>query len=441
MVNRSTLEDVDAAIEAAYQARATMADMPVHQRQQILRTAAALLKSRIDPMARAIVEETGKTLKDAKGELDRAWEATSFTADACTQATGEMIPASTVRHGEGMLAFVMRVPVGVVVAITPFNAPVSVGCHKIAPAIAGGNTVVLKPAPRGATSSLQLVELFYEAGLPEEALSLVHGGADVGSALVTDARVRLVNFTGGGRTASAISKEIGLKRSVMELGGNGAVIIHSDADIEAAIPTVAMAAFGLSGQSCVSLQRLLVHRQVYDQVVDKLVAVAENLKLGDPLDPNTDIGPLVTEEDAIRIENWTQMAVTGGARVLTGGKHQGAFFQPTVVVDTKDDMQLNCNEVFGPLVTISPYDDFDEAIDRVNKSPWGLQAGVFTRSLALAIKAARKIEVGGLMVNIPNRYRVENQPYGGVKQSGWGREGAKYAIEDMTDMRTVLINP
>jgi acyl-CoA reductase-like NAD-dependent aldehyde dehydrogenase len=285
------------------------------------------------------------------------------------------------------------------------------------------------------------VELFYEAGLPEEALSLVHGGADVGSALVTDARVRLVNFTGGGRTASAISKEIGLKRSVMELGGNGAVIIHSDADIEAAIPTVAMAAFGLSGQSCVSLQRLLVHRQVYDQVVDKLVAVAENLKLGDPLDPNTDIGPLVTEEDAIRIENWTQMAVTGGARVLTGGKHQGAFFQPTVVVDTKDDMQLNCNEVFGPLVTISPYDDFDEAIDRVNKSPWGLQAGVFTRSLALAIKAARKIEVGGLMVNIPNRYRVENQPYGGVKQSGWGREGAKYAIEDMTDMRTVLINP
>lgn len=438
-VATASTEDVAAAVKAAADATQTMASMPAHERQAILRNAARLLKDRRESIARTIAEETGKTLKDAYGEMDRAWEATAFAADACTQVIGEVLPASTVPHGEGRLCFTVRMPIGVIAAITPFNAPVSVGCHKIAPAIAGGNTIVLKPSPHGAISSLQLVELFHDAGLPAAALSLVHGGADVGQALVTDPRVSLINFTGGGKTADAIVRQVGMKRVVLELGGNGASIIHRDANLETALPMCATAAFGLSGQSCVSLQRLYAHRDVYQEVTDGMVDAARQMKLGEPLDPEADVGPLISVDAARRIEQWTHDAVEKGAKVLAGGGRNGAYFEPTVVVDSDPDMLLVCDEVFGPLVTIVPYDDIDEALAHVNDSPWGLQAGIFTNSLDITLKAIRRLKVGGLMVNAPNRYRVENMPYGGVKASGWGREGAKYAIEDMTEVHTILI--
>ncbi len=440
-VAESTVDDVEAAISAAEAAGDEMAQMPAHQRQSILRNAANLLKEREEEFARVLVEETGKTLKDAYGELARAWETISFSADACTQAIGEVLPASTVGHGEGMFCFTIRVPVGIIAAITPFNAPVSVGSHKIAPAIAGGNTIVLKPAPRGATTSLMLVELFHDAGLPPAALNLVHGGVEAGQALTSDSRVGLINFTGGGRTADAIIRQAGMKRTVLELGGNGAVVIHNDADLDKAIPACVVAAFGLTGQSCVSLQRLYVHQDIYEETVERMVNAANNLKVGNPFEADTDVGPLISEDSAKRIEQWTKDARANGARVLAGGGRDGAYFEPTVVVDADSAMLLVCDEVFGPLVTITSYDEFDEALDLINDSPWGLQAGIFTKSLELAFYAAKNLKVGGVMINAPNRYRVENMPYGGVKESGWGREGAKYAIQDMTDLRTVLIRP
>lgn len=433
--------DVDEAVRGAAAALPAMEAMPVRERQAALRRAAELLKERRDDLARAIALETGKTLKDALGELDRAWEATSFAADACTREIGEVLPASTVPHGDGRLCFTVRVPVGVIAAITPFNAPVSVGCHKIAPALAGGNTVVLKPSPHGSLSSLELVELFHEAGVPGEALSLVHGGAEPGQALVTHPQVDLINFTGGGRTADAIIRQAGMKRTLLELGGNGATLVHRDANLDKALPACAVAAFGLSGQSCVSLQRIYAHRDVYQQVADGMVEAAGTLKVGDPLDPDTDVGPLITEETAVRIEEWLKEASGAGAEVLCGGGRKGSYFEPTVVVDVDPEMRLVCDEVFGPVVSILPYDEVDDALAQMNDSPWGLQAGIFTASLDLVLNAVRVVRVGGLMVNAPNRFRVENMPYGGMKASGWGREGARYAIEDMTVLRAVLVGP
>lgn len=440
-VAEATAADVESAVAAAAAAAPTMEAMPAHRRAEILRQAAALLKERRLELARVTAEETGKTLKDALGELDRAWEATAFAADASSQAIGEVLPAGIVPHGEGRVCFTMRVPVGVVAGITPFNAPVSVGCHKIAPAIAGGNTVVLKPAPVGATASLMLVELFHAAGLPPGALNLVHGGPAVGAALTTHPLVSLINFTGGGRAADAIIRQAGMKRTVLELGGNAATIIHRDANVAKAIPACAVAAFGLTGQSCISLQRIYVHRDLMDQVTTGMVEAARRLKVGEPLDPESDIGPLINEDSARRIEQWVREAEGAGAQVLCGGRRNGSYFEPTVVVDVKPDMQLVCNEIFGPVVTIVPYDDIDDALNQTNDSPWGLQVGIYTASLDLALKAARALKFGGVMVNAPSRFRVENQPYGGVKASGWGREGARYAIEDMTDLRTVLIGP
>jgi len=437
----ATAADVDAAVRAATSALDEMAALPVHRRQSILRRAADLLREGRDELAAAIADETGKTLQDALGEMDRAWEATAFAADACTREIGEVLPANTVPHGEGRLCFTVRVPIGVIAAITPFNAPVSVGCHKIAPAIAAGNTIVLKPSPNGSVSSLRLVELFHEAGLPAAALNLVHGGAGVGEALVTHADVDLINFTGGGKTADAIIRQAGMKRTVLELGGNGATLIHDDANLSQALPACSVAAFGLSGQSCVSLQRIYAQEAVYQDVVDGMVEAAEELVVGDPRDPDTDVGPLISPAAAERIEGWLQQAVEGGARVLCGGGRDGSYIEPTVVVDVDPDMDLVCDEVFGPVVSVLPYADVDDAIAQINDSPWGLQAGVFTASLDLMLELVRAVKVGGLMVNAPNRFRVENMPYGGQKQSGWGREGAKYAIEDMTELRSVLVGP
>ncbi len=432
---------VDRAVRSAAAARETMASMPAHARSALLERITQAVAARADEMARSMATQSGRALKDCRGEVERSIATLGLSAEEAKRIGGEVVPVDAVPSGTGKLGLTIRVPVGVVAAIFPFNAPLNLACHKLGPALAGGNTVVLKAPIEGALVSQLLVEAVLDAGTPPTAVQLIHGGGGGGSALVEHPLVDLINFTGGGDTALRIIRAAGLKRTLFELGGNGATIVHGDANIQKAAAALVPGAFGLTGQSCVSTQRVYAHSSVYDQFLELYVERTEQLKLGDPLDPDTDIGSMISEEAAQRVESWINEAAENGARLLTGGKREGAVMAPTILVDASPTDRVVCQEVFGPIVTVLPYDDLDEAFAAVNDTPWGLQAGIFTRSLDVAIQAARKIAVGGLNVNGPSRGRTDVQPYGGVKQSGWGREGPRYAIAEMTDLRMVTFAP
>jgi acyl-CoA reductase-like NAD-dependent aldehyde dehydrogenase len=388
-----------------------------------------------------MVIQTGRALKDCRAEVERSIVTMGLCAEEAKRVAGEVIPIDAVPAGVGKIGFTLRVPVGVVAAIFPFNTPLNLACHKVGPALAAGNAVILKAPLEGALVSVRLVEALLEGGVPPTAVQLIHGGGGGGASLVAHPLVDLINFTGGGPTAQRIVATSGLKRTLFELGGNGATIVHADANVEKAVDGIVPGAFGLAGQSCVSVQRLYVHRSLYELILPMLVQRVAALRLGDPMDPATDIGSLISEGAALRIETWIQEAVAGGARVLTGGERSGAILQPTVLVDVRPDDRVVCEEVFGPTLAVIPYDSLDEAFAAVNDSPWGLQAGIYTRSLDVAMAAARHIRVGGLNVNGPSRGRTDVQPYGGVKQSGWGREGPRFAIEEMTDLRMITFAP
>lgn len=440
-ISQAGPEEVDAAVTAASQAFAGKS-LTATQRYDILTRAAGLIRARQQELALTMAYEAGKPLRDALAEVERAADTFTWSAEEAKRIHGEMVPLEATRGSENRLAFTIRVPVGVVCAITPFNFPINMVAHKVAPALAAGNAVVLKPASYTPIVAAKLCAILTEAGLPPGWLNLVVGPGDsVGNALLTDARIGFYTFTGSVPVGETLKRTIGLRRCTLELGSNAAVIVHEDADVANAAMQCALKGFSYAGQVCLSVQRILVHRAIAEEFTEKLVSVTRGLRVGDPKDRDADIGPMISEDEARRAESWIHEAVAGGASLLTGGQRDGAFLTPAVLANVQPHMRVVCQETFAPIVTVQAYETLDEALCSANDSEYGLQAGVFTSSLAVALAAARGLQVGGVMINDTSFYRAGQMPYGGVKHSGMGREGPHYAIEEMTELRLVVLNP
>jgi acyl-CoA reductase-like NAD-dependent aldehyde dehydrogenase len=425
-----------AAIDAAE--RALAHPLPAHERAAILVRVAASLRERNEEAAQIICAEAGKPIKSARGEAARAVETYLAAADAARTLTGETVPMDASPAGEGKLAFTIRVPVGIVGAISPFNFPLNLVAHKLAPALAAGCPVVLKPAPATPLSALFLAEVTAEAGLPAGWLSVVCGPAqEIGDVLVEDDRVKAITFTGSGPVGWDLRRRAARKRVALELGNATPMIVAADADLERAASVAATFAFAFSGQACISLQRIFVHRSVHDAFVRLLVPKVEALVVGDPADDATDVGPVIDERSRDRILDWVARS---GGEVLTGGTlTDDGLIRPTVVSSPSDESELACAEAFGPVCTVQPYDDESDAFRRANATPYGLQAGIFTNDLSLALRAAHELEFGGVIVNDAPSIRLDHMPYGGVKGSGNTREGPRYAVRELTEERLVVI--
>jgi acyl-CoA reductase-like NAD-dependent aldehyde dehydrogenase len=435
-VARGGAEHVRAAVDAAE--RALRSPLPAHERAAILDRVAQALRDRHEDFAQLMCAEAGKPIRSARGEAARAVETYVAAADAARTLTGETVPMDASAAGEGKLAFTLRIPVGVVGAISPFNFPLNLVAHKLAPALAAGCPVVLKPAPATPLTALLLAEVTGEAGLPDGWLSVVAGPAqEIGDVLVEDDRVKALTFTGSGPVGWSLRERAARKRVALELGNSTPMIVAADGDLERAASAAATYAFAYAGQACISLQRIYVHRDVHDAFVHLLVPKVEALVAGDPADEATDVGPVIDERSRDRILDW--IARSGG-EVLTGGTlTDDGIIRPTVVAAPRDDSELSCAEAFGPVCTVQPYDDVADAIARANATPYGLQAGIFTRDLSLALRAARELEFGGVVINDAPSVRVDHMPYGGVKASGNTREGPRYAVRALTEERLVVI--
>lgn len=442
-VARVALADA-AAIAFAIAAAADAADecrrLPAYTRAGVLRHVARRLAERQEEMARVLAVEVGKPLRDARGEIGRAIDTFGIAAEEALRLRGEYLPLDISPRAHGYEAICRRFPVGPCALIVPFNFPVNLAAHKIAPAIAAGCPFVLKPASLTPISALLLGELLAETEWPGAGFSILPCGREAADSLTTDERIRLLSFTGSPEVGWELKRRAGKKKVVLELGGNAACVIAPDADLAYALPRVIMGAFYQSGQSCISVQRLIVHESIYADFVPRLVEAANNLRAGDPLEEETFLGPLITEDEARRVESWVNAAVARGARVLCGGRRQGPMYAATLVEGVPDDEPLSGDEVFGPVAVVEPYTSFAEACRRVNASRYGLQAGVFTRDLHAAFYAFRELEVGGVVINDVPSFRVDHMPYGGVKDSGFGREGVRYAIEEMTELRLLVLN-
>lgn len=431
-------DEVNRAIEAAERARPLMARMPAHERASVLERLASLIRERSEECARLIALEAAKPLKTARLEVERTMMTYKFAAEEARRIGGETIPMDAAPGGEGRVAYTIRQPLGVVAAITPFNFPMNLVAHKVGPAIAAGNTIVLKPAGQTPLSALLLAELLREAGLPAGALNVVTGsGSVIGDLLVTDDRVKAVTFTGSPEVGIAIRNKAGLKKVTLELGSNSALIVDQGIDIEAMIPRAVTGAFSYAGQVCISVQRIYVHERIFDEFVRRFVAHTEKLKLGDPLDPQTDVSALIGPHEAERVLQWIEEAVQHGAIVAAGGKRDGSLLQPTVLLNVNAAAKVSCQEAFAPIVMINRVSGVEEAIREVNASRYGLQAGVYTNDIRTALAASEALEVGGVMINDIPTFRVDHMPYGGVKESGTGREGVKYAVREMTELKLV----
>jgi acyl-CoA reductase-like NAD-dependent aldehyde dehydrogenase len=436
---RSTLPELDDALAAAVAAKAKAAATPAYERAALLRRAGVLLVERADSIAEVMARETGKAIKDAKAEIVRSQDTLSLSAKEAVRIEGEHVPLDASAMGVGKICFMLRFPVGVVAGITPFNAPFNLACHKVAPAIAAGNTLVLKAPPQSPGVVHELAKIFVDVGAPAGLLNVIYGDR-VGPELVRDPRVDFITFTGSPPVGAEIKANSGLRRVALELGGNGATIVHEDAKIPEAAAVCARNSMRLAGQTCISVQAVYVHRSVYDKFIELVVAEVNKFKLGDPLDPSTDIGTLIDERAAERVEAWIAEAKAGGARVLAGGKRHGGAVEPTVIADAKPAMKVVCDEVFGPVVSLLPYDDVDEVFRTVSAGRYGLQTGIFTASMALGIRAVRSLRTAGVILNGSSTWRTDQLAYGGVKDSGIGREGPRYSIRDMTEERAVLFN-
>lgn len=434
--------DIGEAIRAASEAAAVMAALPAFRRSAILEKAAALLEERKEELARLIALEAAKPIRTARGEIARTIQTYKFAAMEACRIHGETVPLDAAPGGEGRIAFTLRKPLGVVGAITPFNFPFNLVAHKVGPAIAAGNTVVLKPAGQTPLSALALADVFAEAGLPAGALNIVPGkGSVVGEKLVQDPRVAAITFTGSPEVGIAMKQKAGLKRVTLELGSNSGLIIDATADITPElIDRCIVGAFSFSGQVCISIQRIFVHESKYGEFAERFKEAAEKLVIGDPLDEATDLSAMISVKEAERMQAWVDSAVAAGAVVLTGGRMlEPGLFPPTILTGVPANEPVSCQEVFGPLVTLTPFRELDDAIEAINDSRYGLQAGIYTRDIQAAMRAAERLEVGGVMINDFPTFRVDNMPYGGVKESGFGREGVKYAVEEMTELKLVCI--
>lgn len=437
----ATKEEVLKAIQAAYDARMKMRTLPAHERARILEELVMRLEKRKEEAARIIALEAAKPIIFSRAEVERSIETYKFAAEEAKRIHGETIPLDAAKSGSNRLGYTVREPIGVIGAITPFNFPMNLVAHKVGPAIATGNTIVLKPATQTPLSSFFIAELLEEAGLPKGALNIVTGsGASVGDLIVTDDRVSMITFTGSPSVGISIKNKAGLKRVTLELGSNSAVIVDQNVQIEKIIPRCVSGAFSFQGQVCISLQRIYVHERKYDEFVEKFVEETKKLKVGDPLSDDTDISALISPDDVNRSLTWVEEAKKDGAIVATGGSSQGNILYPTVLLNVKPNMKVSCQEVFAPIVMINKVSDIDEAIEFVNDSRYGLQAGIYTNDVKTALKAADDLHVGGVMINDIPTFRVDHMPYGGVKESGTGREGIKYAVEEMTELKLVVWN-
>ena len=439
-VSMAGAADMDAAMTAAVEGFEITRKLPSHRRSEILQNMVRLLRERFDEVVEAMILEGGKNRKTAVGETTRALETLKVSSEEARRIGGEVFSIDWTEAGENRQGFTRRQPIGAVLGITPFNYPINLACHKIGPAIAAGNPIIIKPAEKTPLSTIILAEIVLDAGFPPQAFSMLNAWGPATEMMVTDPRVAMISFTGSGAVGWMLKSKAGQKKVTLELGGNAGVIVHNDADLADAADQAAAGAFANAGQNCISVQRLLIQRDVFEDFTDRFVEQVGALKVGDPRDPDVDIGPMISSRDAERAEAWVNEAQRAGASLLVGGERDGALFSPTVMTETAPDMRVNCEEVFAPVVTLSPYERWDDAVARINDSPYGLQAGVFTSDITRVMDAWERVEVGGLHINSVSTFRVDHMPYGGVKASGYGREGIKYAIEDMTELRLMTLN-
>jgi acyl-CoA reductase-like NAD-dependent aldehyde dehydrogenase len=432
---------VASALDAAEAAKSQMAAMPTHERARLLRAAADVVEARADDLAREITEATGKVIAHTRREARRA----PWTLRAAAAAAEALLPASpppdAIPGGTGVIALITRCPVGIVAAITPFNAPLNLVVHKVAPALAAGNCVIVKPAPEAPAPALRLAEILTEVGFPAGAVNVIPGGRDTGAALLADPRVDLISFTGGTAAGREIRAAAGLRPVLLELGGNSANLVCPDANIPLALRECLAGGFSNNGQSCNSVQRILVHRESCDEFAAALAAQAAGLRVGDPMDESTDIGPLIHQFAAVRVEAAIAEAVAKGATLHTGGARDGAVISPTVLSGVDHGLPLYCAEVFAPVVMVEAYDDLDEAIEAANSTPFALQAAVFTDSLATASRCFGELRAGSVIVNRSSNFRLDQLPYGGIAESGSGREGPLYAAEAMSYLKSMVVVP
>ena len=439
-VTQGRKRDAEAAIAAAVKAFGTTRRLPAFERQRILRQIVAFMTERKEEFARTLAQEAGKPIKAARTEVERAIFTFSVAAEESTRIYGEYIPLDWQEYTAGRWGIVRRFPIGPIAGITPFNFPINLVAHKVAPAIAAGCPIVLKPAPQTPLCSLLLAECVQQAGWPDGGLNVLPLSNEDAGVLVTDDRIKLISFTGSVPVGWDVKRRAGKKKVVLELGGNAAVIVHNDTDVPYAAERCVVGGFAYAGQTCISVQRIFVEQSVYGNFTDVLVESVKQLKTGDPLDESTDVGPLIRESDAIRSAAWIEEAVHAGARLLCGGRRTNSLVEPTILTGTRADMKVNCQEIFGPVVTVEPYKDFDQALRLVNNSAYGMQAGVFTRDAKLLFQAYEELEVGGVIAGDVPSFRIDHMPYGGVKDSGLGREGLRYAIEEMTEPKLLVMN-
>jgi len=433
--SREQVRDAVAHADAAFRA----STLTPHERGAVLDRAAVLLEQRSDELVRALQIEVGFPASDGLGELRRCLQTLRLSAEEARNFRGDMVPIEGAPGQAGRIGFTLRVPLGVVCAITPFNAPLNTVAHKVAPALAAGNAVVLKPSSQTPTAAVIMAEALIAAGLPPGLMSVIHGGAEVAGWLLDEPRVRFFAFTGSTEVGADIQRRAGLRRTQMELGSIAFTILADDADLERALPKVVAAAYRKAGQVCTSIQILLVQRGIFAEVRRRLSATVSSLPYGDPLDSATVVGPVISEAEARRIEKWVDDAVARGAQRLAGGAREGAVVPPTLMSEIDDAMAIGCQEIFGPVMSLVPYDTLDEAIARVNATPYGLATGLFTNRMADALRAARQLEVGGVHINETSSSRVDVMPYGGSKDSGFGREGPHHAVREMSEERMVTL--
>ncbi|GAA0335073.1 aldehyde dehydrogenase family protein [Oceanobacillus oncorhynchi subsp. oncorhynchi] len=440
-IPQASNEQIDAAIDAAHKNRKTMAKLTALERSSILENLVQLLKDNKRTVAEIISKESAKPLKFSLGEVQRTIETYKFAAEEAKRLHGEMVPMEAAENGSNRLGYTMREPLGVIAAITPFNFPLNLVAHKVGPAIAAGNTIILKPASQTPLSAYYLAELLEEAGLPKGCLNVVTGsGKVVGDRLVSSDKVDMVTFTGSPEVGKNIQRKAELKKVSLELGSNAGLIIDKDTDLDKIVPKCVTGSFSNQGQVCISIQRIYIHESLYETFIQKFKKETEALVIGDPLNENTDISSLISVQDTERAKNWIDEAEKEGSKIITGGKLNNSVLLPTILTDTYPDLKVSCQEVFAPVVSVNSIQNVQEGIEQINNSRYGLQAGIFTKDIQTAFQASRELEVGGVMINDIPTYRVDQMPYGGVKESGNAREGLKYAVEEMTEMKLVVWN-
>lgn len=440
IVNFALEKDLDDAVVSSQKAFEITRKMPVYKRAEILEKIADGLRARKEEIAKIITLEAGKPIKDSRIEVDRAVNTFTIAKEETKRIEGDVMPLDLMAGSENRLGIVRRFPIGPVFGISPFNFPLNLVAHKVAPAVASGNTIILKPASKTPITAILLGEVVADAGFPAGGLNVIPCAGSVAERLVIDERIKKFTFTGSADVGLRLKNIAGMKKVTLELGGNAAVVIHKDADITFAAKRCAVGAFSFAGQICISIQRMYVHKDVYDEFAEKFLANVQTLKMGDPMDEKTDIGPMIENSAVARTEEWVKDAVKDGAKVLIGGKSKGAFFEPTVLSNITQSMKVCSEEVFAPVVTLSQYNDFEEAIKSINNSKYGLQAGIFTNAVQNIFHAYNELQVGGVIINDIPTYRIDHMPYGGVKLSGFGREGVKYAIDEMTEIKLLALN-